>query len=78
MTNDKIKILASKVYDMCDDAIRRLGSTNNNGGCVENIKYFRPSKAKTFKDDAQIGGMLQMMWGDEYVADFSIDFSNDG
>jgi hypothetical protein len=78
MAINDIKTLAAGVNDFCNDAVLRLGSYNDEGGCVQNIKYYRPSKAKTYHDDAQIGGDLQITWDGERVGAFSIDFSEDG
>jgi hypothetical protein len=58
MAVNDIKTLAAGVNDFCNDAILRLGSHNEDGGCVQSIKYFCPSKAKTYHDDALIGGNL--------------------
>jgi hypothetical protein len=70
--------LAAGVNDFCNDAILRLGSFNEEGGCLENMKYFRPSKGKTFHEYAQIGGDLQIKWDGKRVGAFSMDFSEDG
>lgn len=77
MTNENIKQLAAATYSMCDDAIRRLGTSKKEGGCTQGIKYYRPSKAKHYNDPGQIGGLIQMAWDGVKVADFSLDFAND-
>jgi hypothetical protein len=78
MAINDIKTLAAGVNDFCNDAILRLGSFNEEGGCLENMKYFRPSKGKTFHEYAQIGGDLQIKWDGKRVGAFSMDFSEDG
>lgn len=76
MAIEDIKALANGVYDLCNDAIERIGTKNE--GCIQDIKYYRPSKAKHFVDPAVIGGMLGLSWGGERVATLSVDFAKDG
>ncbi|KAF1831791.1 hypothetical protein BDW02DRAFT_600507 [Decorospora gaudefroyi] len=78
MVIEDIKTLAGGVTSFCNDAIRRLGSPKDEGGCTQKITYFRPSKAKTYKDLAQIGGDLEINWDGKQVGTFSMDFSEDG
>jgi hypothetical protein len=72
-----VKQLASGVYDLCNDGIMRIAEKGT--GCTADLKYFRPSKAKTYHDVGAIGGTLRMFFGKDTnpVADLSLMFSND-
>ena len=80
MAVKEIKELAAGVYDLCNDGIERIATKGE--GCSQDIKYFRPSKAKTYHSDGAIGGYLRMYLGgnddDSRVVDLSVDFTNDG
>lgn len=76
MAIESIKELASGVYDLCNDALLRLGAKDD-GGCVDPIKYFRPSKAHTFHDLGQIGGFLGFLWNGTEVASMDVVFLDD-
>jgi len=73
-----IKTLAAGIYDLCNDGITRIATKNE--GCTADLKYYRPSKAKTYHGVGAVGGILRMFLGADTnpVADLTVDFSNDG
>lgn len=77
MTINEIKELSTGVYDLCNDGIERIATKGE--GCTQDIKYYRPSKAKHYTDTGAIGGTIQMYLGDSVsrVADLTIDFFDD-
>jgi hypothetical protein len=77
MTIDEIKELSTGVYDLCNDGFERIATKGE--GCTQDIKYYRPSKAKHYTDTGAIGGTINMYLGDStsQVADLIIDFFND-
>lgn len=76
MTINEIKAVASGVSSLCEGAIRRIGNVDD-GGCKNDIRYYRPSKAKTFTDAAAIAGTLGVEWAGQKVADIVVDFFDD-
>jgi hypothetical protein len=77
MALDDVKQLATGVSDLCDDALKRIATKGD--GCTADIKYFRPSKAKTYHGTGAIGGVVRLFLGADTspVADISLDFFND-
>jgi hypothetical protein len=77
MTINEIKELSTGVYDLCNDGIERIATKGE--GCTQDIKYYRPSKAKHYTDTGAIGGTIQMYLGDSVsrVADLTIGFFDD-
>jgi hypothetical protein len=76
-TIDEIKAIATGVYDLCNDGIERIMSKED--GCAEDIKYFRPSKAKSYTTTAAVDGLINMYYGgyEDVVATLRVDFKND-
>lgn len=77
MAVDDIKQIASGVYDLCNDGIERISTDGE--GCVQNVKYYRPSKAKHYTDAGAKDGSIRMFF-DKYfqdVASLSIEFTED-
>jgi hypothetical protein len=77
VVNNDIKAIAQGVHDLCDDAIIRL--TANDVGCAQDVKYYRPSKAKHYKDPAAREGTISLSFGSgtEQIAGLSLSFTND-
>ncbi|KAF1958524.1 hypothetical protein CC80DRAFT_503268 [Byssothecium circinans] len=57
-TSFKISAILSGVYDLCNDGIKWIISKDE--GCVEDINYFYPSKAKHFTTIATVDGLIKM------------------
>jgi hypothetical protein len=77
VVNDDVKAIAKGVHELCDDAIMRL--TANDVGCAQDVKYYRPSKAKHYKDPAAREGTISLSFGSgvEQIAGLSLSFTND-
>jgi hypothetical protein len=76
-TVDDIKLIASGVYKLCDAAIRRI--TAGDEGCAESLRYYRPSKAKHYTDNAAADGTIRAFFGNYFdtVATLQVDFTED-
>ncbi|KAH7396096.1 hypothetical protein BKA66DRAFT_454467 [Pyrenochaeta sp. MPI-SDFR-AT-0127] len=61
-TLETTKAIARGVYDLCNDGIERI--LTKGSGCTQEIKYYRPSKAKHYTDDAARSGQVALFWGD--------------
>ncbi|KAF2876936.1 hypothetical protein BDV95DRAFT_589587 [Massariosphaeria phaeospora] len=56
------KVIAQGVYDLCNDGIERI--LTKGSGCTQEIGYYRPSKAKHYKEEAARSGEVALFWGD--------------
>lgn len=76
-TLDTVKQISSGLDELCHNAIEKIATKNM--GCTAEIKYYRPSKAKSFTGTGAIGGFLEVVYGaaKDAVANISVDFSND-
>lgn len=72
---EETKAIAQGIYDLCNDGIERI--LTKGSGCTQDIKYFRPSKAKTYTGSGARSGAVDLFWGDTstVIANLAVDFA---
>jgi hypothetical protein len=70
-------VIAQDVHDLCDDTIIRL--TTNDVEYIQDVKYYRLSKAKYYKDPAAREETISLSFSSsvEQIAGLSLSFTND-
>jgi hypothetical protein len=70
-----IKAIAQGIYDLCNDGIERI--LTRGSGCTQDIRYFRPSKGRTYTGSGARSGEVDLFWGDTstVIANLAVDFA---